>query len=271
MSDQPTDDAARRAGEAYARLVRIIARLRAPDGCPWDQKQTLETMKRYLLEETYETLEAIDSGDVDAHREELGDLLMQIVFQAQIRQEAEEFDAADVAQSISDKMVRRHPHVFGDAKFETEAELKRAWAESKKKEGRESALDGVPTALPALLRAFRIGNKAASVGFDWPDTEGVVDKIGEEAGELREAMAAEDQGQIHHELGDLLFSVVNLCRHLKVDPESALQGTTRRFEARFRHLERSLKAEGLEIGDQPIDALEARWQAAKRALAETER
>lgn len=265
MSDHAPD--LDRAGAAFARLVGIIARLRAPNGCPWDQKQTLETMKRYLLEETYETLEAIDDGDPEAHRGELGDLLMQVVFQAQIRHEEATFDVADVADGISEKMIRRHPHVFGDTVYESEAELRRAWSEAKRKEGRESALDGVPKALPALLRAFRIGAKASNVGFDWPNADGVVEKIAEEAQELREAHDAGQAEAVHHEMGDLLFSVVNLCRHLNVDPESALHGATGRFESRFRHVEAGLKAEGLAVADQPIEDLEDRWQAAKKALA----
>ncbi|MFN3197043.1 MAG: nucleoside triphosphate pyrophosphohydrolase [Bradymonadia bacterium] len=268
MSEKPRFSAqdAAKAGEAFARLVRIISRLRDPEGgCPWDQKQTLDSIRRYLLEETYETLDALDSGDVDAHRDELGDLLMQVVFHGQIRHEEGRFDVADVSQAISDKMVRRHPHVFGDTVYETEEELKRAWSKAKTKEGRVSVLDGVPKALPALLRAFQLGNKAASVGFDWPNVEGVVDKIAEEARELTEAKTLGPEA-IEHEMGDLLFSMVNLCRHMKIDPETALQKANLRFEGRFRHVEAGLKAENRTPDDAEIDELEARWQAAKTEL-----
>lgn len=255
------------AGPAFERLVDLVARLRAPDGCPWDREQTLASMRRWLLEETHEVLEAIDTDDVDAHRAELGDLLFQIVFQARLREEDGCFDVAAVCDAIVDKMVRRHPHVFGAADPTDRDAVRRAWAESKRREGRSSALDGVPRGLPALARAERLGGKAANVGFDWSDPTGVLAKIDEEHAELREAMAAGDADAVAHELGDYLFSLVNLCRHLGVDPEAALQGTNRRFEQRFRAVEAGVEADGHRVADLDEAELERRWQAVKKVLA----
>lgn len=262
--------------EAFERLVGIMARLRSPGGCPWDREQTLATLRPYLLEETYEVLEAMETGDAQAHCEELGDLLLQVVFQARVREEAGAFDIADVATAIADKLVRRHPHVFGDGSVVAEdaASVVKNWAQIKATEKaaggspRKSALDGVPAALPALLRATRIGEKAAAAGFDWRETGGVLEKLDEEAAELRDAMARGDQASIEAELGDYLFTIVNACRHLGVDAEAALRGTTRRFEERFRLLEAGVLADGhpnLRALDD--ETLEQRWQAAKRTLA----
>lgn len=256
-----------RYGAAFERLVAVMARLRGPGGCPWDREQTLDSLRQWLLEETYEVLEAIDGGDPDTHKGELGDLLLQVVFQARIREEEGAFDAADVADAITGKMRRRHPHVFGDERADDAAAVSRRWSELKEREdGRDSALDGVPTALPALLRALRLGEKAAGVGFDWPDRAGVVAKLDEERAELEDAIESGDAAAIAHEAGDYLFTVVNLCRHLGVDPESALQDTTRRFERRFREVESTAKREGRRLRDLELDDLEARWQAAKRKL-----
>lgn len=257
------------AGEAFEALVELMARLRAPDGCPWDREQTLQTMKAPLVEETWEVLEAIDDDDVEAHREELGDLLFQVVFQARLRQEEGAFDAAAVARGIHEKLVRRHPHVFGDEDPADREAVRRRWSEIKAAEKpRESALDGVPKRMPALQRAQRLGGKASSAGFDWRALDGVQDKIDEEVGELREALEGGEPTAIAHELGDLLFSVVNLARHLRIDAEAALHGASDRFDARYRTLERGLKADGKVVRDEDDAALDARWQAAKRALAE---
>ncbi|MCA9540628.1 MAG: nucleoside triphosphate pyrophosphohydrolase [Myxococcales bacterium] len=258
-------------GAEFERLVAIMARLRAPDGCPWDRKQTLDSLRQWLVEETYEVLDAIERRDVRAHCDELGDLLLQVVFQAQIRAEEGSFDVGDVARAIADKMQRRHPHVFGDAVIDDTAELRRAWAQIKAQEQsargeRRGTLDGVPPALPALLRALRLGQKAAGVGFDWPDVTRVMAKIDEERDELIAAMADGDPGRVEAELGDLLFSVVNLARHLNVDPETALHAASARFSARFSAVEAGVRADGHEISTLAIDALEARWQAAKRRL-----
>jgi MazG family protein len=261
--------------DAFERLVNIMARLRSPGGCPWDREQTLATLRPFLLEETYEVLEAMESGDARAHCDELGDLLLQVVFQARVREEAGEFSIGDVATAIADKLVRRHPHVFGDGSVvaDDSATVMKNWAEIKATEKaaagtpRKSALDGVPAALPALLRATRIGEKAAAAGFDWRAPGDVLDKLDEEAGELREALARQDLTAVEAELGDYLFTIVNVCRHLGVDAEAALRGTTQRFEDRFRALETGVQADG-HITLRALDdtELERRWQAAKRAL-----
>lgn len=249
-----------RHGEAIERLVGIMARLRAPeDGCPWDLRQDLDSLRAYLVEETYEVLEALhEPAD---HREELGDLLFQIVFQSRIRQEEGHFDLADVANGIADKLERRHPHVFGDQAVTDAAEVARNWHASKAREKkRESALDGVPTGLPALLRAQRIGEKAARQGFDWPDAAGVRAKLDEELAEVAEAQTEEARAA---ELGDVLFTVANWCRHLGVEPEFALQAATDKFERRFRAMEQAAQAEGAQLKAETPDQLEARWQRAK--------
>jgi len=256
------------AGPAFERLVQIMATLRGPDGCPWDHEQTLETLRRYLVEETYEVLDALDGGDPSAHCEELGDLLLQVVFQARIREEQGHFDVASVATTIAEKLVRRHPHVFGDAQVSSAAEVVRNWAEIKAAEKpRDSALDGVPRTLPALQRAQRIGEKAASAGFDWRRTEDVLAKLDEERAELEAALVQGRLEEVERELGDYLFTVVNAARRLGVDAESALRGTVSRFETRFRRLEGELRSEGRRVNETDDAELEARWQNVKRALA----
>jgi MazG family protein len=245
-----------------------MATLRGPDGCPWDHEQTLETLRRYLVEETYEVLDALDGGDPSAHCEELGDLLLQVVFQARIREEQGHFDVASVATTIAEKLVRRHPHVFGDAQVSSAAEVVRNWAEIKAAEKpRDSALDGVPRTLPALQRAQRIGEKAASAGFDWRRTEDVLAKLDEERAELEAALVQGRLEEVERELGDYLFTVVNAARRLGVDAESALRGTVSRFETRFRRLEGELRSEGRRVNETDDAELEARWQNVKRALA----
>ena len=261
----PTDDERRDFGAAYERIVGLMARLRGPRGCPWDREQTLASLKPYLVEEAYEVLEAIDSGSVDDHREELGDLLLQVIFQAEIRRQAGEFDAADVAHTIADKLVRRHPHVFeaGDPSAAGPA----GWEAIKRKEkGDRSAIGGVPRAMPALLRAQRITEKASRVGFDWSSIEGPLDKLQEELDELRAAVQQGDRAAVRHELGDLLFSLVNLARFLEADAEDALRGTVDRFELRFTAMEAQIKADGRRIEELSLQALEEYWQAAKRAV-----
>ncbi len=262
-----------RYGEAFERLVAIMDRLRSPGGCPWDREQTLATLRPYLLEEAYEVLEALETDTPREHCEELGDLMLQIVFQSRIRQEDGHFTVADVCDAISDKLERRHPHVFGDAVAEDAAAVVRNWSDIKAQEraGKAtkdpSALDGVPAALPALQRAARIGDKAAAAGFDWREPKGVLEKLDEETRELKAALEAQDAQGIADEMGDFLFTVVNLCRHLGVDAEAALRGTTGRFERRFREMERTIAAEGQTIRALPDAELEARWQAAKKRLA----
>src|SRR5512132_3313204 len=238
-----------RATDALERLLGIMERLRGPDGCPWDREQTLRTLRPYVLEETYEVLEAIDSGDAREHCEELGDLLLQIVFQAQLAKEESKFDFADVAEAISSKLVSRHPHVFGDAKVKDAEGVLRQWAalkreEKKAKGGGQSVLEGVPREMPALARADRLTEKASRVGFDWPDAQGARAKLDEELRELDQAIAGGDRLEIEHELGDALFSLANLARKLSIAPEEALRGAVRRFIERFEHIERRLEQAG---------------------------
>src|SRR5512136_1471355 len=242
-----------RAPEAIERLLAIMARLRAPDGCPWDLEQTLETLRPYVLEETYEVLEAIDDGDPAAHREELGDLLLQIVFQARLREESGAFAFADVADAISDKLVSRHPHVFGDGQVKDAEGVLKQWAalkreEKRKKGGSLSALEGVPRELPALARADRLTEKASRVGFDWPDAAGARAKVAEELGELDEAIASGNRAHVEDELGDVLFALANLARKLGIPPEEALRGALGRFVSRFEHVEGELARRGVPVG-----------------------
>lgn len=252
-------------GPAFARLVRIMGMLRGEGGCPWDREQTLESLRTYLLEETYEVLDALDSGSVDDHLEELGDLLLQVVFQSEIRREEQRFDAAGVANAISDKLVRRHPHVFADEVAGTADEVITRWEEIKagEKGPRRSRLDGVPRALPALARAERVTEKAARVGFDWPDIGGPRAKLDEELAELDEAAGSGDAARVEAELGDVLFAVVNYARHASVAPEDALRRSVDRFEARFRAVETKVTAAGRKMGEVALSELDEMWEAVK--------
>ena len=258
-----------RASAAIERLLGIMQRLRAPDGCPWDREQTLASLRPYVLEETYEVLEAIDGGDVAGHREELGDLLLQIVFQAELRREAGAFEFADVADAISDKLVSRHPHVFGDATVHDAEGVLKQWAalkrvEKARKGGGQSALEGVPREMPALARADRLTEKASRVGFDWPDAAGARAKVVEELAELDEAIASGDRAAVEHELGDTLFALANLARKVGVAPEEALRGTIGRFIARFNHVEAGLAARGIPPGEASLAEMDGLWDEAKR-------
>lgn len=267
MATSKTGGGATRAGAAFSRLVEVMARLRGPDGCPWDREQTLATLRQYLVEEAYEVLEAIEEGTPAEHCEELGDLLLQVVFQARVREEEGHFDVADVAEAIASKLHRRHPHVFADGDADTAAAVKRKWSDIKEQEeGKRSAVDGVPEAMPALLRGLRVSEKAATAGFDWRSPVGVFEKMDEERAELQAAIESGDGGEIEHEIGDFLFTVVSLCRHLEVDPEAALRRTVRRFERRYRHMEAQIKADGHRVRGLEDAELERRWQAAKKAL-----
>jgi MazG family protein len=263
---------AERAGKKFAELVKVMARLRAPGGCPWDRKQTFESIKSYLLEEAYEVMDAIDARDWPGVKEELGDLLLQPVFFAEMANEQGLFSIADSLDDINEKLIRRHPHIFGDARAETADDVKQRWDEIKKQEKAEqgvaaqaSVLDGVPRSLPALVEAEKIGKKAAGVGFEWPDLGGVLEKLQEEAVELAQAREKQDAPEIEHELGDLLFTVVNLARFLKVDPEQALRKTNGRFRRRFGFVEDAVAAEGASMAETSLDRMEELWQAAKRA------
>jgi len=271
MSDVEHDGSRNaRSGRAFAALLDVMDRLRDPGGCPWDREQTLETLRKYLVEETYEVLEALDTDGVDEHCEELGDLLLQIVFQAKIRSESGAFDAGDVAERIRSKLVRRHPHVFGEAQVEGAAEVVQRWADIKAAEKqRDSVLDGIPTALPALQRAQKLGDRAATLGFDWPSAGDIVAKLEEERGELDVALRGADAGDIEAELGDYLFTVVNAARHLGVDAEAALRRAAGRFEARLRHVEGDAKAEGVALRGLSPAELDRRWRQAKAALAQS--
>jgi MazG family protein len=259
------------AGEKFSELARVMAQLRAPGGCPWDRKQTFDTIKSYMLEETYEVMDAIDRRDWPGLAEELGDLLLQPVFFAEMAAEQGLFDISDSLDAINNKLVRRHPHVFGDALAETAEDVKQRWDEIKNEEkaergaaASESVLDGVPRTLPALMEAEKISKKAAGLGFEWPDIDGVLNKLHEEAAELARARQSGDREHIQDEMGDLLFTVVNLARFLKVDPEQALRKTNARFRQRFRSVEGEIAASGRTFAETPLERMEELWQEAKR-------
>ena len=261
-------------GELFEELVGVMARLRGEGGCPWDREQTHASLKRYALEETYELLEAIDEGDDAAIREELGDVLLQVVFHAQMASEDRRFAIEEVMTGLRDKLVRRHPHVFGDEQAADSDAVLRNWEKVKALEKASDGAQGhslftsVPRAMPALARAQRIGDKASGVGFDWPDVEPVWRKVEEELDELREAAATGEASRVEAEIGDLLFSVVNLSRFLKVQAEEALEGTITRFHERFAHIERALAAQGKTVSEASLEEMDALWEQAK-ALAES--
>jgi MazG family protein len=257
-------------GAEVTKLVGLMHRLLAPDGCPWDREQTLETLVPYLVEETYEVVDALATGAVDDHREELGDLLLQIVFQSELRFTEGKFGIDDVARGIVTKLVRRHPHVFGDAVAKDADAVLANWAKlkaaEKKEKGKHGALDGIPKSAPALLRATRAGEKASAVGFDWSDAKGPRAKLEEELREFDEAWARGDRAEMQHELGDVLQTVVNLARKLGLDAEQALRDSTDRFSQRFRHVELALEAQGRAVSDADAAEQDRLWDAAKRAL-----
>ena len=249
-----------------------MASLRNPDGgCPWDCEQDFASIAPYTVEEAYEVADAIARGDMSSLRDELGDLLFQVAFHAQMASEAGEFDFDDVADSICSKMIRRHPHVFGNEEERAKGAVAGSWERIKASERAAttesaSVLDGIALSLPALKRAEKLGKRAGSSGFDWPDIEGVREKIDEELGELDETLQGEDAAKVAEELGDLLFSVVNLARHLKIDPEQALVGANRKFDRRFRCMEAEVNECGSSLEDLDIESLEAKWQAAKKTV-----
>ena len=256
---------------AFDELVDIVARLRGEGGCPWDRAQTPQTMRPYVLEESYEVLDAIDLGDARLLRKELGDVLFQIVLLAQMHSEAGDFDRSDVLEAINRKMIDRHPHVFANEALDLHGDVDptevglAAWEQRKAKErsADASVLDGVPRALPALLRAHRVSEKAAATGFDWPDVTGVRAKLSEELAELDEAVASGDEEAIGEELGDVFFTLVNLGRHLPVGGETALRQATSKFEARFRRVEALCRERGISPHDASSEELEAMWEEAK--------
>jgi ATP diphosphatase len=252
------------------RLLEIMAALRAPvGGCAWDLEQTFQTVAPYTIEEAYEVAEAIANGDMRALCDELGDLLLQPVYHAQMASEAGAFDFGDVVEAITTKLIRRHPHVFGDADARAAGAAKGQWERIKAAEKAERGvthdglLDGVPTAIPATMRALKLQQKAATVGFDWNDPRAVIAKLKEEIAEIEVEISADDAGRIEDEVGDLMFAVVNLARHLKVDPDQALRRTNAKFTRRFGAIETALAADGRKPADASLDEMEALWQAAK--------
>jgi MazG family protein len=265
------------AGAWFERLVALQARLRSPSGCPWDREQTHATLRTYLIEEVYEVLDALESGDDAKFAEELGDLLLQVVFHAQIAREDGRFTVADVIREIHEKMVRRHPHVFGEKRARNAAEVLKNWEQIKAEERRAkgtlpqsaekqthgSLLDGVPHTLPAVMEGFQLTRRAARIGFDWESAEGVLEKLGEESSELRRALQDESPKKIEEEIGDLLFAAVNLARFLHTDPEIALKKANVKFAARFREMERRARESGRELADVPRQEMETLWEQAK--------
>jgi MazG family protein len=284
-------------GEKFEKAVAIMARLRAPGGCPWDREQTFDTIKPYTLEETYEVLEAIDNRDWQELPGELGDLLLQVLFYAEMAKEDGKYSIDDVLDRLSEKLISRHPHVFGDVTAETSKEVLRNWEALKKKEKAEkgsaasdpkSVLDGISHSMPALMEAYKISSRAANVGFDWPNIEGLFDKLTEETNELRHEVAQypapgpdpdargfagsigqkvpdELRARLEDEVGDLLFVLVNIARYLSLDPESALRKTNRKFTRRFQHMERAFHRAGRNLPDATLEEMESMWQQAKQA------
>ena len=251
--------------KAFQQLVDIMAKLRSPDGCPWDKEQTHDSLKPYLLEEAYEVLETLDDGDFDGLKEELGDLMLQVVYHAQLANEKGRFSIGDVLDTINQKLMRRHPHVFGQMEIHTAEEQRIHWENLKKKEGKASVLDGVPKSLPALLRAHRIQQKASTVGFDWEKTEQVWEKVKEEVGELVEVVQTQDTSRIEEEFGDLLFALVNLSRFIHVDPENSLRRAVDKFTRRFQKVELTMNALGKNMKEASLDEMDAVWDRVKRS------
>jgi MazG family protein len=257
------------AGEKFQKLVETMARLRAPDGCPWDREQTFDSIKPYTLEETYEVLDAIDRREWGELAEELGDFMLQAVFYAQMASEEKRFDIGDALDAINSKLIRRHPHIFGEQSAETAGEVLKIWgavkaAEKKDKGKKDGLLDGVPRALPALVEAQQIASRAAGAGFDWENPEQVLDKLHEELAEFAEARRLASHDELENEMGDLLFVLVNLARFVKVDPEQALRRTNTKFRKRFAYIEQKLAERGRKLEDSNIEEMEALWQEAKQ-------
>ena len=270
-------------GEKFERLVEIMATLRGPNGCPWDKQQDFNSLKPMLVEEVYEVLEAIENNDFEGLSEELGDVLLHVVFHACLGKEAGQFDINTVIDKISEKLVRRHPHVFGTETAGTPEEVIKNWEAIKAKEKEQklegrtpeqrSLLEGIPSKLPAIHEAHQISSRAARVGFDWPDIEGIFDKLQEEVGELKDVIAhqADDKRgeRLEDEIGDILFVIVNISRYLKIDSESALKRANRKFKSRFQYMERELAQQGKTLDQTPLEEMETLWQKAKSEIAST--
>src|SRR5437870_1166184 len=264
-------------GRQFEKLIEIMATLRGPNGCPWDKQQDFNSLKPMLVEEVYEVLEAIENDDFDGLSEELGDLLLHVVFHAHLAKEAGQFDINTVIQKISDKLVRRHPHVFGNEQASTPEEVIKNWEAIKAQEKAEklknrtpeqrSLLEGIPSKLPAIHEAHQISSRAARVGFDWPDVEGIFDKLQEEVRELKEVISAgADEGKrerLEDEIGDMLFVIVNIARYLKIDSEAALKHANRKFKSRFQYMESELARQGKSLEQTSLGEMEALWQRAK--------
>ncbi len=249
--------------DPFRELVAILQKLRGPDGCPWDREQTFDSLRPYILEETYEILEAIDEKRYAQLKEELGDLILHIVFQAQVAREMGLFEIDDVLKGINEKLIKRHPHVFGEVKVSGTREVLENWEKIKLDEGEKRLLGGVPKSLPSLLRAFRVQEKAAGVGFDWESDRDVIAKILEEIKELRRARSKGNQAEVEEEFGDLLFAMVNLARWWKVTPEEALRKTVEKFMRRFAYIEDVLKERGQDIKKATLEEMDAIWEEAK--------
>lgn len=253
---------------SFQELVELMKKLRGPDGCPWDRQQTLATLKPFIIEEAYEVVDAIDREDWAGLREEIGDLLLQTVFACQVAAENGQFDIHDSVTAIHDKLVKRHPHVFQDVKADTADQVLQNWermksAERKKEE--KSLMSGVPGSLPALLKASRLTEKAARVGFDWKTTGDIFEKIAEEVAELKEAVDHQDRSAIEDELGDLCFTIANIARHLKINPEEALQRANRKFQTRFQWMESDIAGRSRSFDDFDLEGLDELWESAKKA------
>ena len=247
--------------KAFERLLNIMDELR--EQCPWDKKQTMQTLRHLTIEETYELGDAILDNDLEEVKKELGDLLLHIVFYAKIGSETQDFDIADVANGICEKLINRHPHIYGDVKVENEEEVKQNWENIKLKEGKKSVLEGVPNSLPALVKANRIQEKVAGVGFDWEHPEQVFEKLKEELGELQEEVKANDADKMESEFGDVLFSMVNYARFLKINPENALERTNKKFIGRFQYLEKKAKELGKSLKEMTLAEMDIYWEEAK--------
>lgn len=267
-SEERRKDSVRDSGASFQKLVEILRDLRAPGGCNWDRAQTTSSLLPYMIEETYEAIEAAEAEDFDRLKEELGDLLLHIIFQAEIAEEQGKFDMRDVVEIVTQKMIERHPHVFGDRKDLSPDQVRQNWEALKLKNRKSNekhltVLSGVPKTMPSLLKAYRVQEKAAQFGFDWERAEEIFAKIEEELGEFREALAQNNRPAILEEFGDLLFSLVNFARHIQAEPETCLNATIRKFSDRFDKMERALAAKGMTLKEATLAQMEEEWQRAK--------